>query len=133
MEICYLGIGSNLGRRRRNIASAIKKIKSLGHTRVVKVSRIFMTQPVGGPANQGRFLNAVLKIKTRLTPFILLKQLKKIERELGRRKSVLNGPRTIDLDILFYGKRLIKTAALTVPHPRLFFRDFVLRPLSEVL
>jgi 2-amino-4-hydroxy-6-hydroxymethyldihydropteridine diphosphokinase len=133
MEICYLGVGSNLGKRTKNIILAVNKIKALKLTKVVKVSRKFITDPAGGPAGQGKFLNAAIKVKTSLSPFMFLKQLKKIERELGRKKNVLNGPRTIDLDILFYGERAIKTDILTVPHPRLFFRDFVLKPLSEII
>jgi 2-amino-4-hydroxy-6-hydroxymethyldihydropteridine diphosphokinase len=112
---------------------AINKIKALKRTKVIKVSRKFITDPVGGPAGQGKFLNAAIKVKTNLSPFIFLKQLKKIEAELGRKKNVLNGPRTIDLDILFYGERSINTGVLTVPHPRLFFRNFVLKPLSEII
>ncbi len=133
MEVCYLGIGSNLGNRSKNILSAIKKLGFLKQTKVIKVSNLFVTDPVGGPANQGKFLNAALKIKTSLPPLVFLKKLKIIEWELGRKRRVLNGPRTIDLDILFYGERVIKTKVLTVPHPRLFFRKFVLEPLSEII
>ena len=79
MEICYLGIGSNLGKRSKNLISAINKIKSLKRTKVIKVSRFFITDPVGGPAGQGKFLNAAIKVKTNLSPLMFLKQLKKIE------------------------------------------------------
>ena len=133
MEICCLGIGSNLGNRRKNIALAIGKIKELKHTKIIKASRLFMTDPVGGPVKQGKFLNAAIKIKTSLPPFTLLKELKNIEKLSGRKKTALNGPRPIDLDILFYGDRKIASRMLTVPHPRLFFRKFVLDPLSEII
>lgn len=133
MEICYLGVGSNLGNRRRNILSAIKRLRFLKHARVIKVSNLFMTDPVGGPASQGKFLNGAIKVKTSLSPQAFLNELKRIESELGRKRNILNGPRTIDLDILFYGERIIKTKVLTVPHPRLFFRKFVLTPLSEII
>lgn len=133
MEICYIGIGSNLGDRRKNIMSAVKKIKSLKNTEVIKVSKIIETEPVGGPRGQGKYLNGALKIKTTLSPEILLKELKRIEIEIGRTKSVRNAPRVIDLDILLYGDKIIRTKELVIPHPRWFARDFVLKPLSEIL
>ena len=133
MTTCYLGIGSNLGNRRKNIRLAIEKINALKETRVVKPSRIIETEPVGGPAGQGKFLNAALKIRTKLPPLILLKKLKTIEKELGRKKTVRNGPRTIDLDILFYGDKIINKKNLVIPHPRIFEREFVIKPLSEIV
>lgn len=132
--VCYLGIGSNLGRRKKNIELAIKKIRGLKCTRLIAASSIIETDPVGGPAGQGKFLNAALKIKTRLEPQELLRQLKRIEKELGRcRTRYRNGPRTIDLDILFYGDRVVRSRGLIIPHPRIFERQFVTRPLSEIL
>lgn len=133
MVICYLGIGSNLGDRNRNIKEAIKKINLLKDTKVIKISKIIETKPVGGPRAQGDFLNAALKIQTRISPLKLLKDLKKIEKGLGRAKTVSYGPRAIDLDILFYGDRSINTKELIIPHPRIFARDFVIKPLSEVI
>ncbi len=133
MEVCYLGIGSNLGNRRKNIEEAVSRIGRLEGTRVIKRSPLISTKPVGGPAGQPRFLNAALKIKTRLPALRLLRELKAIEKSLGRTKSVRNGPRAIDLDILFYGDRVIRYKDLAVPHPRLFSRDFVIRPLSRIL
>jgi dihydroneopterin aldolase/2-amino-4-hydroxy-6-hydroxymethyldihydropteridine diphosphokinase len=133
MVTCYLGVGSNLGKRRENIRSAIKKINNLKTTKVIKSSRIIETRPMGGPSGQGIFLNAALKIRTGLSPSLLLKELKSIEKELARKKTVRFGPRTIDLDILFYGDKIIKRNGLQVPHPRMFERDFVLKPLSEIV
>ncbi|MDD5691889.1 MAG: 2-amino-4-hydroxy-6-hydroxymethyldihydropteridine diphosphokinase [Candidatus Omnitrophica bacterium] len=133
MAICYLGIGSNLGDRRKNIKLAVKRINALKNTSVLKESRIIESAPVGGPAGQPDFLNAALKIKTKLPPLNLLKELKKIENDLGRVKSVRFGPRVIDLDILLYGDRVMAAKKLTIPHPRLFSRDFVTGPLLEVL
>ncbi len=133
MVTCYLGIGSNLGDRRKNISSAIKKIKALKDTKVIKVSRLIETEAVGGPAGQPKFLNGALKIKTNLPPLTLLKGIKKIEKELGRAKTVRYGPRVIDLDILLYADKIIKTKTLTIPHPKMFIRDFVIRPLSEII
>ena len=133
MVVCYLGVGSNLGDRRKNIRLAIKKINNLKTTKVIKSSRIIETRPIGGPSGQVNFLNAALKIRTGLSPFLLLKELKSIEKKLGRRKTVRYGPRTIDLDILFYADKIIKRNGLEIPHPRIFEREFVLRPLLEVI
>ncbi|MBU1727509.1 MAG: 2-amino-4-hydroxy-6-hydroxymethyldihydropteridine diphosphokinase [Candidatus Omnitrophica bacterium] len=134
MAVCYLGIGSNLGDRRKNIKLAIKKINALKQTRVVKTSRIIETEPVGGPAGQNKYLNAALKIVTILSPIQLLKNLKKIEEELGRpRKHLRFGPRSIDLDILFYGDEIVNQKSLKIPHPRMREREFVIRPLLEII
>lgn len=133
MVTSYLGIGSNLGDRHINIKSAVRKLSELKETQVVKLSKIIETRPLGGPPGQRKFLNAVLKIRTGLSPSALLKELKKIEKTLGRKKTVRFGPRVIDLDILFFGGRIINTKSLKVPHPRVFEREFVLRPLLEVI
>jgi len=133
MVICYLGIGSNLGNRRKNIESAVKTINSLKKTKALKLSRIIETNAVGGPRYQPKFLNAALKISTGLSPLVLLKNLKQIELELGRIKTVRWGPRIIDLDILFYGDKVVNTEELKIPHPRVFERSFVLKPLSEII
>jgi len=133
MAICYLGIGSNLGNRRKNIKLAIKKIEALKGNQIIKESRLFETLPVGGPSGQTDYLNTALKIKTKIPPLTLLKKLKKIEIEMGRVPSVRFGPRIIDLDILLYGDKVINSRKLTIPHPRMFKRDFVLKPLKEVL
>jgi len=133
MVICYLAIGSNLGDRRKNIELAIKKINSLKHTKVIKVSKLIETRPVGGPPKQGNFLNGTLEVKTNLSPSLLLKGLKAIEGQLGRSRTVRYGPRTMDLDILFYGDKVIDTKNLKVPHPKIFEREFVLRPLLKII
>lgn len=134
MAICYLGIGSNLGDRQKNISSAVKKINALKDTKVIKLSKIIETKPLGGHAKQGKFLNAALKLKTNLSPIGLLKKLKKIEQELGRpKKHIPYSPRTIDLDILFYNHKIINRKDLQIPHPRIFEREFVIRPLLEII
>lgn len=134
MVICYLGIGSNLGDRRKNIKLALQKINRLKGTRVIKVSKFIETNPVGGSPGQGKFLNAALKIKTNLTPLNLLKKLKIIEKELGRPQGHMRySPRTIDLDILFYGDKIINRKDLKVPHPKMFEREFVIKPLSKII
>ena len=133
MVICYLGLGSNLGNRRRNIKLAAKKISELKDTRIIKESSLLDSTPVGGPSGQRNYLNAALKIQTKFTPSVLLKKLKKIENELGRIPTVRFGPRVIDLDILLYGDRFMRGKTLTIPHPRMFSRDFVIKPLKEIL
>jgi len=131
MVTCYIGIGSNLGDRRYHIDKAIKEIRMLGVTKVKKISRIIETLPQGGPV-QGPYLNGVLEIETQLTPYQLLQELQKIETALGRVRTVINGPRTIDLDILTYADLRIHEDALCIPHPRMMERDFVLVPLKEI-
>ncbi len=134
MDFCYLGVGANLGDRRKNITLAIKRINQLPDTRIVKIAKIIETKPLGGPKTQPKFLNTVLKINTKMKPHVLLRSLKKIERELGRKKTPQRyGPRPIDLDILFYADRIVNTKELVIPHPKIFQRGFVLRPLSELL
>ncbi len=134
MPICYLGIGSNLGNRKRNIKLALQKINRIKETRIIKLSKIIETKPVGSHSRQGKFLNACLKIKTNLTPITLLNKLKKIETQLGRpAKHIRYGPRTIDLDILFYGDKIVNRKDLKIPHPRIFERKFVIKPLLEIL
>jgi 2-amino-4-hydroxy-6-hydroxymethyldihydropteridine diphosphokinase len=131
MVLCYIGLGSNLGDRQNNINTAVRKMKSLERTKVYKVSKIIETSPVGGPA-QGPYLNAVVEIETDLDPYRLLAGLRDIETALGRVRTVANGPRTIDLDILIYGDIYMEEDALCIPHPRMLEREFVLLPLQEI-
>jgi len=133
MAICYLGLGANLGNRKENIKMAIEKIDALKDTRVLRKSKIMESLPIGGPAGQGKFLNAALKIDTKLPALTLFKKLKEIESQMGRKKTVRFGPRIIDLDILLYGDKLMRSKKLIIPHPRMFGRDFVIKPLAEVL
>lgn len=133
MAVVYLGIGSNLGKKRANIRRALSLVGALNGTRVLKVSRFMRSRPAGGPLGQPDFLNAAARISTGYGPHALLEKLKGIEKAMGRKRSVRNGPRVIDLDILFYEERLIRSKTLTVPHPRMFEREFVIRPLLEVL
>lgn len=134
MVTCYLGIGSNLGNRRENIKQALQKLNALKATKVILLSKIIETEPVGGPSGQTKFLNAALKIKTSIGPLILLKKLKEIEKELGRTNGYIsNGPRTIDLDILFYGDKVMNRKDLKIPHPKAFGREFVTMPLWGIL
>ena len=131
MAIVYLALGSNLGNRRKNIETAVRLLKK-SRIAILKISTLIETDPVGGPTGQGKFLNGALKAETELPPEELLSCLKRIEQRLGRTKAVRNGPRTIDLDILLYDHREIQTPQLTLPHPRMLERDFVMQPLKEI-
>jgi len=126
----YLGIGSNLNDRRKNIDQALALLQEKGGE-VLRCSTIIETDPVGGPP-QNKFLNGVVQIQTELSPQKLLKVLKEIEITLKRTRTEINGPRTIDLDILLYDNLHINTNELTIPHPRMFDRDFVMKPLREI-
>ncbi len=133
MVVVFVGIGSNMGNRRINVRKALRLIGALKGTRILAVSRFIETLPQGGPRGQRKFLNGVVKIKTAIPPVTLLTEFKKIEKRIGRTPSVRWGPRVIDLDMLFYGGRRIRTKTLTVPHPRILERDFVITPLREVV
>lgn len=132
MVICHIAVGSNLGDRAHYIKTALRKIRQIPQTRVLKVSALIETPPEGGPAGQGFYLNGVLQIETDLFPYHLLEALQKIEHELGRVRTCLNAPRPIDLDILTYGDAVIREEALCIPHPRMLTRRFVLGPLEEI-
>ncbi|MCX8126255.1 MAG: 2-amino-4-hydroxy-6-hydroxymethyldihydropteridine diphosphokinase [Dehalococcoidia bacterium] len=129
MTSAYLGLGSNLGDREANLKRALKLLGE--KAKVLRVSSIYETEPVGF-LSQPRFLNAVCEIDTELSPVELLAFVKRIERELGRKQSFRNAPREIDIDILLYGDLVVETPQLTVPHPRMSERAFVLVPLAEI-
>jgi len=124
-----LGLGANLGRPLENLRCAVQGVLSLGA--VVEVSSLYRTEPVGF-ADQDDFLNAVLRLRTGLSPEELLAELRSLEGEAGRRRLIANGPRSLDLDILYYGECVIKRDGLSIPHPRLARRRFVLEPLAEI-
>ncbi|UCD54802.1 MAG: 2-amino-4-hydroxy-6-hydroxymethyldihydropteridine diphosphokinase [Candidatus Omnitrophota bacterium] len=127
----YIGIGSNLGDRKANVERAIELVKLIKGVEIERVSSVYETEPVGGPP-QGKFLNGVLKIKAGINPFKLLGELRRIEKHLGRKRGIKNGPRVIDLDILLFGRKNINTKSLKIPHPRMHKREFVLRGLREL-
>ncbi|MEE8413951.1 MAG: 2-amino-4-hydroxy-6-hydroxymethyldihydropteridine diphosphokinase [Dehalococcoidales bacterium] len=130
LETAYLGLGSNMGNRQRNLDKAIDLLSQ--RLRLGQVSSLYDTEPVGN-LDQPRFLNLVCQVFTRLAPEELLTLAKGIEMKLGRSPgSTSNAPRPIDIDILFYGDRVIETEELTIPHPRLTQRAFVLIPLAEI-
>jgi 2-amino-4-hydroxy-6-hydroxymethyldihydropteridine diphosphokinase len=130
MPITYLALGSNLGDRRKNIDDAIARLNRDG-VAVLRCSTVIETEPAGGPP-QGKYLNAVLKAQTDLSPRELLAVALNIEKRLGRVRTVKNGSRTIDIDILLYDDLKIDTPQLTIPHPRMQERDFVMQPLKEI-
>lgn len=126
----YLCIGSNLGDRAANLRQAMGLIdKNVG--KIVKKSHVYETQP-WGEAKQEPFYNQVVMANTTLDPRDLLDQISKIEREIGRVRTEKWGPRVIDVDILFYGRRVVRDRGLEIPHPELHKRAFVLVPLMEI-
>ncbi|HYL74685.1 MAG TPA: 2-amino-4-hydroxy-6-hydroxymethyldihydropteridine diphosphokinase [Bryobacteraceae bacterium] len=130
MKTVYLSLGSNLGDREAHLAQAMERLEAAG-IRIVRHSSIYETEPQDR-RDQPWFLNMVLEVETDLAPLDLLAQTQKIEKELGRERTVPQGPRTIDIDILFYGSSVISTPELEIPHPRLAVRRFVLEPLAEL-
>ena len=131
MTIAYVGIGSNLGEPRRQVVEAFAELDLLPHTRVVKKSSLYRTAPMGH-AEQPDYINAVAQLETSLPAERLLAELQELEARHGRERSFPNAPRTLDLDILLFGNATIQSGALTVPHPRLHERAFVLKPLLEI-
>jgi len=128
--VVFLGLGSNLGDREATIEDALARLAARG-VRLRRRSSTWETDPVGGPP-QGPFLNAAAEVETSLSPEDLLAACLDVEHELGRVRTVRNGPRTIDLDVLLYGERRVERPGLTIPHPRLAERRFVLAPLAEI-
>jgi len=132
----YIGIGSNLGDRRDLIRQAIDALNAEDGVTVVAESELYETDPVGtepvGDPLQPDYLNGAVAVETLLSPQQLLGELLRIERELGRTRAAPNAPRTIDLDLLLWGDRVIDEEALRVPHPRMHERWFVLKPLADI-
>ena len=130
-NICYLGLGSNLGNRLINIQKAISKLKSNDKIRVIKISSIKDTKPWGNK-DQPDFLNCILEIETSLDPIKLLKTCFIIETMVGRFRNEKWEPRIIDIDILFYGNEIVDEENLIIPHPLIHKREFVLGSLNEI-
>lgn len=131
MTRAYVGMGSNLGDRVRNLAAALAALEASQGVSVAAVSRLYESEP-WGVADQPAFANAVAALDTSLTAHELLAECKRIEAELGRVEGVRYGPRAIDIDILLFGDSALETPDLTIPHPRLLEREFVVTPLLEV-
>jgi len=130
-NIAYIGIGSNQGNKVENCRRAIEIIGSYKTNHLLKQSSFYQTEP-WGYNEQGDFINAVIKMGTSLSPLHLLSILQRVERKLGRKENGKWGPRTIDLDILFYNDHTFESPHLTIPHPLLHLRGFVLIPLKEI-
>ena len=131
MTIAYVGIGSNLDDPRTQVLNAFSELDRLPHTRLVKKSSLYRTAPMGH-ADQPDFINAVAQLETGLPAERLLTELQAVEARHGRRRSFPNAPRTLDLDILLFGNATMQSTALTLPHPRMHERAFVLKPLLEI-
>jgi 2-amino-4-hydroxy-6-hydroxymethyldihydropteridine diphosphokinase len=133
-ETVYIGFGSNVGNRVDFCDRAVRLLSLLPHSQLAGVSLLYETEPVKDRVNPGDgwFLNGVVQLETEIAPQSLMTMLREIERSLGRDEDNRSGPRTLDLDILFYGERVIDEPGLTVPHLRLHLRRFVLMPLSEL-
>lgn len=130
----FVGLGSNLAHPRRQLARALAGLAAVAGVRVLAVSPSYVTAPIGGMP-QPDYVNAVALIDTTLSPHSLLARLQAIERRQHRRRDLAtprNAPRTLDLDLLLYGARRIATPQLTVPHPRMHARAFVLKPLTDI-
>ena len=133
--VIYLGLGSNLGDRENHLHAATAGLRRLDHIQVVQSASIYLTEPKDY-VDQPWFLNTVIQADTDLTPEALLEHCLAVEREAGRARTVSKGPRTIDVDIIFYGSRVIENTGentgLSIPHPRYAERRFVLAPLVEI-
>jgi 2-amino-4-hydroxy-6-hydroxymethyldihydropteridine diphosphokinase len=127
---CYIGIGSNLGDARDNVERTIAMLGQLADTQLTGQSSLFRTAPVDAGGDD--YINAVAHIETRMTAPELLLALQTIEQCLGRERPYRNAPRTLDLDLLLYGQQIIASESLTVPHPRMTQRAFVLIPLLQI-
>jgi len=130
-QTAYIGLGSNLGPRQKTLRGAIAELDRRPGVRVVAVSSLIETRPVGGPP-QGPFINAAAALATELAPTELMALLHEVEAVFGRARSLRWGPRTLDLDLLLYGDAVIEKPDLQVPHPLMHLRRFVLEPLCQI-
>ncbi len=131
MPAVYLSLGTNIGDRLANLRAAVRALDDMPGVRVTARSHVYET-PAWGYEDQAAFLNMAVRVETEIEPAALLAKLKELERELGRTPSFHWGPRLIDMDILFYGERVLQTPELVIPHPRLQERAFVLVPLADI-
>ena len=132
METAFVAFGSNLGDRQGTLSKARAILHEAKGIEIGKASRLYETDPVGGPPDQPSYLNSVLELRTELSPVELLSCCLKIEQHFGRERRDRWGPRTLDLDILFFGSVVSANSGLTIPHPRLHERLFVLMPLADI-
>ena len=129
-EVVYLGLGSNIGDRAQMLLDALEMLDST-EVRLWRMSSVYETEPMYD-TDQGAFLNMVAEMHTTLFPRQLLHRIMRVEQALGRKRTHPNGPRTIDIDVLLFGSSILTTSELTVPHPKLAERRFVLEPLAEL-
>ena len=132
MPLLHIALGCNLGDRHATLNAALRRLRAEPGVRLVAISHFYDTAPVGGPPGQGDYLNAAASLETDLTAEELLALLLRIEREFGRVRTVKDAPRTLDLDVLLAGERVVLSDDLQVPHPRMHERAFVLVPLAEI-
>jgi len=132
MTSCLIGLGANLGDRRAALDEAVDRLSRHPELELRKKSRWLQTDPVGGPGEQAEFLNGAALLETTLEPRELVAELLSVEKALGRHRTVRWAAREIDLDLLLYGDRVIESPEVTVPHPRMAFRRFVLEPAAQI-
>ena len=128
---CYIGLGSNLNSPKHQINAALQQLSKISKTTLIFHSSLYSSRPLG-PQDQPDFINAAAAINTALNPHALLDKLQAIEQMSGRERKQHWGPRTLDLDLLLFGDQTIKSERLTVPHPHMRQRNFVLHPLFEI-
>lgn len=126
----YIGLGANLGAAQQTLRQASQALDQIPHTRLTALSRLYRSAPVD--AQGPDYINAVARVQTQLSPLALLEALQTLEQTHGRVRSYRNAPRTLDLDLLLFGQESIQTPRLTLPHPRMHERAFVLLPLAEI-
>lgn len=131
MTVAFVGVGANLGEPRSQVKQALVELDAIPHTRLIKASSLYRSEPLGF-AEQPEYVNAVAKLDTGLPAERLLAELQAIEARHGRERNFVNAPRSLDLDLLLFGSASIQQSNLTVPHPRMHERAFVLAPLLEI-
>jgi 2-amino-4-hydroxy-6-hydroxymethyldihydropteridine diphosphokinase len=132
VHTAFVALGSNIEPRIAYVESALNEVSAHPGIHIIKISSIYETQPVGGPEGQGPYLNAVMELAVHLSPHELLTALLAIETQLGRKRDIPWGPRTIDLDILLYDRLIIADEDLVIPHPLMHERRFVMQGLAEI-
>jgi len=130
--IAYVALGANLGDREANLREALKRLGQSAQIQIEQTSNMLENAAVGGPPDSPPFINMVAKIRTTLPPEELLDRLLEIEKQMGRKRRETWGPRPIDLDLIIYGDQILTSEKLTLPHPRMHERRFVLQPLAEL-
>ena len=135
-KVAFIALGSNLNDPVKQVSAALLALNSIDKTKLIKQSSLYITAPVGYEASQIKqvpdFINAVAKVSTQLTPLALLEAILALENSFGRERPFANAPRVLDLDLLLYDDETIQSKVLTLPHPRMLTRGFVMLPLAEI-